>query len=154
MELEGNDFSYEEIKKWYEEEANYHNQFKGVRNKNYWSIYELFNRKYAINKWVRLNPDTRVLSFGCADGSDTKRIHERYNFKLFGLEISDKLIKSYKEKNPNGVIKKATIAGQINYPNNFFHYIFVFGVLHHIPNVSFVLKELIRVLKLKGIMII
>jgi len=44
--------------------------------------------------------------------------------------------------------------GNIDYNDNFFDYVIVLGVLHHIPNVSFVLSELYRVLKRGGRIII
>jgi len=156
FKLTGNSFDLDLIKKWYDEEEEWHNQFSNGRNDadNYWIIYEVFNRKYAIDKFAKLTSDSKVLSFGCAEGSDTAKLYKEFNFNLYGIEASDELIKAFKNGFPNAEIEKANIKGNINYPNNFFDYIFCFGVLHHIPNVSFVLKEFQRVLKKGGIAII
>lgn len=156
FKLLGNDFNQEEIKKWYEEEEKYHNQFEGGRNDadEYWTIYEEFNRKYAINKYVRFNENTRILSFGCAEGSDTAKLYREYKFKLYGLESSEQLISAFKKGFPEAEIVKASTDGNIDYPAGFFDYVFCFGVLHHIPNVSLVLKEFHRVLKPGGTAII
>ncbi len=156
FKLSGNDFNQEEIEKWYKEEEEYHNQFTGGRNDadEYWSIYEEFNRRYAINDYVKLSRETRLLSFGCAEGSDTAKLYKEHKFRLFGLEPSEQLIRAFKKGFPEADIVKANTEGTIDYPSDFFDYIFCFGVLHHIPNVSFVLKEFHRVLKDDGIAII
>lgn len=154
FELLGNDFSLAQIEKWYQEEQAYHDQFEGGRGEEYWSIYEVFNRKYAIDKYVRLEEETKVLSFGCAEGADTAKLKEKYNFILYGIEASDALIEAFRNRYPDAVVKKATVEGKVNFPSSFFDYIFVFGVLHHIPNVSYVLNELHRVLKERGILIV
>ena len=48
----------------------------------------------------------------------------------------------------------ANIAGTIDFPDNSFDLITVFSVIHHIPNVTFVLNELFRVLKPNGNMLL
>lgn len=156
FKLIGNDYSIEQIKKWYDEEENFHNQFSAGRNAadDYWIIYEVFNRRYAIDKYVKFSNETKILSFGCAEGSDTARLYKEHNFRLFGVESSEKLIEAFKENFPDGEIVKATIEGKISYADDFFDYVFCFGVLHHIPNVSYVLEEFWRVLKSGGIAII
>ena len=156
FKLSGNDFTNEEIEKWYAEEEEYHNQFTGGRNEadEYWPVYEEFNKRYAINKHVKFTKETKVLSFGCAEGSDTAKLYKEHKFKLFGLEASEQLTNAFKKGFPDAGIVKASIDGKIDYPSDFFNYIFCFGVLHHIPNVSFVLEEFHRVLKKNGIAII
>ena len=154
FELEGNYCSKEEICRWYLEEEKYHNQFKGGLSKEYWVIYETFNYEYAFKRFANFKKENKVLSFGCAEGNDLKKNYEKYNFKLFGIEASDELIKTFKKNFPQATIKKANIYGNINFKDNFFDYIIILGVLHHIPNVSFVLNELYRVLKIGGRIII
>jgi SAM-dependent methyltransferase len=46
------------------------------------------------------------------------------------------------------------VSGAINFPDNSFDLISVLDTLHHIPNVSFVLKELFRVLKPNGYLLL
>ena len=156
FKLLGNDFNPDEIRKWYDEEAKYHDQFKGGRNDadEYWSIYEEFNKKYALNEYVKFNEEVKILSFGCAEGSDTAKLYREHKFRLYGLESSDQLINAFKKGFPDSEIVKANTDGKIDYPSDFFNYIFCFGVLHHIPNVSYVLKEFHRVLGKGGIAVI
>lgn len=154
IELTGNNLTLEDIEKWYLDEEAWHNQFIGGRSEIYWPVYEVFNRKYVINKYCHLTDEKKVLSFGCAEGSDTLLLKKEFHFKLFGLEASAELIKAFRLLYPDSTIVKANISGKIDYEDNFFDYIFVFSVLHHIPNVSYVLSELKRVLKKDGIMIL
>jgi len=145
--LEGNDYSKKEIEKWYKEEEEYHNQFKGGRADRYWIIYETFNNKYAFEKFIDFGLESKVLSFGCAEGNDLETNYRKHHFKLYGVEASSELIKAFQKKFPQAEIRKSNICGKIDYNDNFFDYVIVLGVLHHIPNVSFVLSELCRVLK-------
>jgi ubiquinone/menaquinone biosynthesis C-methylase UbiE len=49
---------------------------------------------------------------------------------------------------------KPNILGNLDFADNSFDLIVSFSVLHHIPNVSYVMSELIRVLKPNGILLI
>lgn len=154
FDLKGNNYSKEKIEKWYREEEIYHNQFKGGRGEKYWIIDETFNEKYTFNKFINLSSESKVLSFGCAEGNDLEKIYKKNKFKLYGIEASAELIKAFNKKFPEAEIKKSNIYGNIDYNDNFFDYVMVLGVLHHIPNMSFVLSELYRVLKRGGKIII
>lgn len=156
FKLPGNDHGIDNIRKWYEEEEAWHDRFSNGRNdkNDYWIVYEVFNRKYAINKHVKFSRDSKILSFGCAEGSDTSRLYDEHKFQLFGVEASAELIDAFKKNNPEAVIVKAQIDGSIDYPDESFDHIFCFGVLHHIPNVSFIIKEFHRVLKTGGVAVI
>ncbi|MBT6955819.1 class I SAM-dependent methyltransferase [archaeon] len=50
--------------------------------------------------------------------------------------------------------QKPSISGKLKFPDNHFDLITCFGVLHHIANVSFIMKEFSRVLKKGGILLI
>ncbi|PKP61398.1 hypothetical protein CVT91_03300 [Candidatus Atribacteria bacterium HGW-Atribacteria-1] len=120
FDLKGNDYSKKDIEKWYRQEEDYHNKFKGGRGKEYWIIYEIFNKKYAFDKFVNFNPEIKVLSFGCAEGNDLEKNYKQYKFKLYGIEASDELIRAFQKKFPEAEIKKSSIYGNIDYNDNFF----------------------------------
>lgn len=153
-ELVGDSFSPKEIARWYEQEASYHDQFKGGRANEYWSIYETFNRRYAFDRYFKPTVDSKVLSFGCAEGIDLEKTWRQFRFQLYGIEASLELMKEFQARFPNATIRRATVTGTIDYDSDFFDYVTVLGVLHHIPNVSFVLKEIHRVVKPGGLVII
>lgn len=154
FKLIGNDYNKKKIKQWYLEEETYHNNIVGDRWNKYPSIYEVFNNKYGFDKHFKPTSESRVLSFGCAEGLDLEKLYKKYSFLLYGLESSNSLINKFKRRFPKAEIKKADQKGKIDFEDNFFDYISILGVLHHIPNISFVLSELTRVLKPNGIMII
>lgn len=154
FKLRGNNYSKKDTEKWYREEEDYHNQFRGGRGEKYWIIYETFNERYAFNKFLNLSSESKVLSFGCAEGNDLEKIYKKNKFRLYGIEASNELIKAFCKKFPKAEIQKSNIYGNIDYNDNFFDYVIVLGVLHHIPNVSFVLSELYRTLKRGGRIII
>ena len=128
--LKGNDYSIEGIKKWYEEEEKYYNTFTGGRNPkdDHWPIFEVFNRKYVIDKFAKLSRDTKVLSFGCAEGSDTAKLHKEFDFQIYGLDASDEQIKAFKINYPGADIIRAAVDGKI--PPDFFDYIFAEACLN------------------------
>jgi ubiquinone/menaquinone biosynthesis C-methylase UbiE len=47
-----------------------------------------------------------------------------------------------------------SVSGVINFPSNSFDLITIFSTLHHIPNVTFVLQEIFRVLKPDGYLLL
>ncbi len=150
FKLLGDDYDLEGIRRWYEEEEAYHDQFQGGRSATYWSVYELFNRKYALERFVRLEESKRLLSFGCAEGNETQQLRDRHRFQLYGIDASVALGEEFVRRNPHAIFKKARMDGVIDFPSEYFDYVLGFGVLHHVPNVSFVLVEIARVLRSGG----
>jgi ubiquinone/menaquinone biosynthesis C-methylase UbiE len=69
------------------------------------------------------------------------------------LESSEKALVA-KVGNINPIYVKPNISEKMNFPNNSFDLITCFGVLHHIPNVSYVIKEIYRVTNKIGFVLI
>ena len=97
---------------------------------------------FPITRWLRaiyagkyMEPAERHLDIGCGDGYFLKRSNckERLGLdKLFGDEVNDK----------------------INFPNDYFDYVTLLAVIEHLdPKESFI-KEIARVLKQNGKLII
>ncbi len=150
----GNDYGENEIEEWYRDEERFHNQFEdGLPGKS-WVIYRTFDQGYAFEKYFHPKPESRVLDFGCAEGSDIELLHAGHSFQLYGIDASETQLQRFRMRYPGSEIKKATQIGKIEYEEHFFDYIIVISTLHHIPNVSYVLSELARVLKPNGLMII
>jgi SAM-dependent methyltransferase len=143
-ELYGDNFTQEEIEKWYKEEAEAYSDL-GSKNKNEY-IYKYHNSN-ELNGYKHLSPTIRfknVLGIGSAYGEEFLPIIHQID-KLTILEPSDNL-KSDKLGEIIPTYAKPNINGSIDFDDNTFDLITCFGVLHHIPNVTFVLNELIRVL--------
>ena len=159
--LFGDDFSKEEIEKWNREEADaYADLGNRVNNEleninlfnNYW--YKNMNNIHGFNKikdFKKLTFDN-VLGFGSAQGGEFGSIINKIN-NITIIEPSDDLM----SKKIGHIIPKYIKPNKDNsflIDNDSFDLIICFSALHHIPNVSFVLEELIRVLKPNGYLLV
>jgi len=150
-ELYGDDFSVNEIKKWYDEETEAYANLGSNDESNYKYYYHELNKIHGFNKL----PDQKfkdVLGFGSAYGHEFEPILKRIE-KLTIIEPSDQLTSN----KIGGIVPeyvKPTIKGLLPFEDDRFDLITCFGTLHHIPNVSDVLKEMLRVLKPDGFLLV
>lgn len=113
---------------------------------------DIFNK---IN--INFQKDKKLLDVGCGDGNNDKIFINEFNLDTYGIDIyEDKRIKKIKRLK----FKKASIY-QIPFPNDFFDYVFLHDVLHHIDekyqrfaNHILAMQELKRVCKKNGHIII
>ena len=90
-----------------------------------------------------------VLEGMCGSGQATAFLHER-GARVIGLDISEKLIKSFKIKNPNETAICASIL-KTSLPDNSVDCVIIIGGLHHLhPNLSQAVNEVHRILKPGG----
>lgn len=150
-ELYGDDFSYEQIVKWYEEEAEGYADLGSKDKTTYAYGYHAMNRIHGFNK-VKAEMFENVLGFGSAWGYEFEPIIQKIN-NLTIIEPSDNLVNN-KVGNIRPKYVKPSIKGDLPFENNCFDLITCFGALHHVPNVSFVVKELLRVLKPNGYLLL
>lgn len=94
----------------------------------------------------------RALEIGCSRGYGTKIIKKHFNPKnIIAIDLDEKMIKIAQKRNKDATVSfKAMDASQLDFPDNHFDAIFDFGIIHHIPNWRDCLKELKRVLKPNG----
>jgi len=146
MQLYGDNFSDAEIARWFTQEAAFHNQFDGGRYSSYSLKDDMINQDIAFKKYLK---GGRILDFGCAEGLTLKRFLSERNITVeyHGIDSSDTLIRASILNNPSAKFQVIGCSEQIPYINNFFDFVIVCSVLHHIPNVTKTLEELIRVLK-------
>lgn len=146
--LYGDDFSYEEIEKWYEDEKE---GYSGIIDENYTYGEHGLNKFHGFNKLKKNNFD-KVLLFGGAFGYEILPIIE----KVREIYIADPSKKLRKDKLKSKTLNYITpgIESKLSFHEDSFDLVTCFGVLHHIPNVSSVIKELVRVLKPGGFLLI
>jgi SAM-dependent methyltransferase len=159
--LVGDEFTQEEIEQWYREEEEAYCNLTGANSgKSY--AYENINNFYGLKNIlskVKKNKDLNILCFGAAYGGEVraiKKILDQFDsvkYRITVIDSSDEMLESI-EKELNVFVKKAAMNGAIDLDTDSFDLITSFGVLHHIPNVSFVLSELTRVLKPRGFIIL
>jgi SAM-dependent methyltransferase len=149
--LYGDDFSFEQIQKWYEDESEGYADLGSKDISKYLYGYHEINKLHGLNK-LKGKHFEHVLGFGSAWGHEFEPIIEKIS-QLTIIEPSENL----RSKKIGGIIPtyvKPDITGNLRFDDNSFDLITCFGTLHHIPNVSFVLSELIRVLKPSGLLLL
>lgn len=151
-ELYGDDFNYEEIVQWYLEESEGYAELLDKEYEEYDYEFHLINEEYFFEKLPKNIRFNHVLGFGAAFGNEFEPIISRID-SLTIVEPSDKLKRKYiGNVSPNYI--KPQVEGTLAFSDETFDLITCFGVLHHIPNVSYVLQELLRVLKPGGYLLL
>jgi len=153
--LYGDDFTYEQIQAWYADEkegyANLVAEFEWAESHGAYGYHEL-NKLHGFRYLPKNKVFERALGLGSALGDEFLPVISQIK-SISILEPSDNLVSDQLQ----GVAlqyKKPSVEGKIDYPDNHFQLETCFGTLHHIPNVSFVLSELHRVLAPGGYLLI
>lgn len=143
---ENKDIFKENSKKYFDKEASYYdNSHDGKFVKVMYD--EILNR---INN---INPKS-LLDLGCGPGNILLKLSQNKNMKLYGLDISEKMIKVAND-NLNGKAElKVGDSEFIPWESNSFEVVVCNASFHHYPNPEKVLLEIKRVLKQNGILIL
>lgn len=143
--LYGDDFSPEQIARWYEQEK--HGYYDLVQETNEYETgygYEALNRLHALDLLSRHEAQT-CLAFGCARGDDVLPLTKVVK-KFIAIEPATEWWSDAIGGIPARYIAPA-IDGTLPLESNSVDMAVCLGVLHHIPNVSFVMQEIYRVLR-------
>lgn len=108
-------------------------------------VYDIFSK--LIHKSVGKN----LLDIGCADGRMGARLLD-LGYSVYGMDVSSSLIKEAKKK---GVKTKVFDAATgLPYKNETFDFIFAGEIIEHLIDTEFIMKEINRVLKIGGYVLI
>ena len=133
------------------ERSFYKNYFK--TEKEHWLM--VVRRMIArdnLKAYVAKKPkEAKVLDFGCGSGLFVTELEE-HGYQAYGLDISEEAVKF-------GILQgrknlDVIDAHKINFPDNTFDAIFGMAVLEHLEDESWALKEIERVLKPGGAVIL
>ena len=151
IKLYGDDFTIDEIKKWFaDEEEGYANL--GAKEKDSYDYhYHELNNQYGF-KYIRNKTFNEALGIGSAYGNEFQPISENIN-KITILDPSDAFSDVKEILGTPSEYVKPTPDGNMPFQSNQFDLITSFGVMHHIPNVSHVMSECFRCLDNGGIML-
>lgn len=150
--LYGDDFDTGQIDEWYKDEEEAFADLCGneVQDKTY--IYHELNKVHGYDVLKSVSSFDKVLGFGSSWGYEFTPILDRIK-ELYILDSSEQTV----SKDLGNIVphySKPVPSGKIPYEDNTFGLITCFGVLHHIPNVTYVMNELFRVLKPGGYLLI
>ena len=96
----------------------------------------------------------RVLDVGCGDGFFTAKILQRFNLKnVYGLDISSKAVDLARLKHPEINFQQSAL-NHIPEETNSINSITMIEVIEHLVDIEGTLKELFRVMKPGGILLI
>lgn len=98
---------------------------------------------------ISLNRNTKVLDFGCGTGNYTDKIKKITKADVYGVEPSDGMRIKAINKNDKIIYKKGDHEN-IPFPDNFFDFIYMTDVIHHVPDIDKMFNEFNRILKKEG----
>lgn len=128
---------------------------------DYTNIASHFYKTHHVNRKIclellsnhNLKKQIKVLDFGCGTGNYIKRIREQTDFLIYGVEPCEKMRVYAEQQNPQNTI----VCGDhtnIPFPDNFFDFIYVVNVIHHIEDLHQLFSEFYRVIKPNGLVCI
>ncbi len=95
-----------------------------------------------------------ILDVGCGSGYSTELIGRRYNpSELVAFDIMPEQITLAKKRHKNTKLFVGDVT-KIVLPSNKYDAVFVFGILHHVPEWKKALREIYRVLKPDGVLLV
>lgn len=151
--LVGDDFDLDALNKWYaeEKEAFYESNSDSGEVDPWYRYMRFVNDKLVFSKIKKNISQGSILFIGAGDGSEAIDFHRynpnwHYNFIESSEEFKSILSKRFQHSN----IIEPCVSGDILLEDNTQDVVCAFCVLHHIANVSHVVKEFYRVVKPGG----
>ena len=149
--LYGDDFTIEKIEQWYKEEEEAYANLYGESVTSDTFEYTNFDVLFGFNR-IPQKKYKNALGFGASWGYEfLPFIHNIEQLTI--IESSENTV-SEKLGNVHPIYVKSLPSGMIELPDNTFDLLTSFSVLHHIPNVTYVLSELIRITQKNGYLLI
>lgn len=149
--LIGDDYGPEELAQWYADEKEGYAELGACKSDRYQYQYTALNQHHAFRHLPR-QEFSRVLGFGSAYGDELRPLLGRVGTVTI-VDPSDAFVHSHLRGVPVNYVRPSP-DGVLPLDDASFDLVTCFGVLHHIPNVSFVLRELARVLAPGGFLML
>ncbi|MFG2824445.1 methyltransferase domain-containing protein [Kitasatospora sp. NPDC048365] len=146
-ELWGDDFGPDQIAEWFEDEREAYADLGAAASSAEEYGYSGFNRQYGF----RHLPDrrfSRALGVGSSFGGEFMPVLDRVD-EITVLEPSARLRSTTLRETPVRYVEPVP-SGDMPFADASFDLVLCFGVLHHIPNVSKVVREIGRVTAADG----
>jgi hypothetical protein len=150
--LYGDDFNFDEISQWYKEEEEAYAKLVLSQKEKYIYKYHEINKYLGFSSLPKGLIFDKALSYGGAFGDEVLPIISQIK-DLIIIEASEQL-RAKKIDNLIPIYLKPKVNGVIDIKNDNINIITCFGVLHHIPNVTFIISEFHRILKKDGYLLL
>jgi SAM-dependent methyltransferase len=147
----GDDFDQAEIARWFSEESEGYAGLGAASKANYKYIYHELNRRHGF-EWLKDRKFSHALGMGSAYGDEFEPIAKRIG-RLTICEASAQLRAASVDGLPINYIEPH-LSGTLSLESYTVDLVLCLGVLHHIPNVSYVLSEFSRVCTPGGIVLL
>lgn len=102
---------------------------------------------------VRISDQSKVLDFGCGTGNYANTLQKRTKAQVYGVEPSDGMREKAAAKNPYLTVVKGNHE-HIPFADNTFDFVYMTDVIHHVPDLGMMFREIGRVLKNGGLLCI
>ncbi|MGC8971275.1 MAG: class I SAM-dependent methyltransferase [bacterium] len=96
-----------------------------------------------------IDKNTKVLEIGCGTGNYIIALNSLTNCQAWGIDISEEMLSIAKSRTDR-VNFKLSDATRLDFPNEFFDFVFSVNVIHHIEDHRVYYEEAYRVLKCGG----
>ena len=120
-------------------------------------IFKNWNRKIERKaiETASIKKNSKILDVGCGTGNLLYLFQEQgKNLKLYGIDISNEMLKIAKARLTKQTNLRLKPIEKINFKSNYFDYVFSVDTFHHYSNYDLAMKNIYRVLKKKGKLII
>ena len=150
--LYGDDFPIDRIAAWFHDEKEGYADLGAKDRASYRYVYRTLDRLYGF-RHLGSRSFKAALGIGAAYGDEFIPLADRIR-EITILDPSDAFAVNTRIKRTPCRYEKPTMEGRLPFEDQCFDLITSFSVFHHIPNVSYVMRECFRCLAQDGLMLI
>lgn len=98
---------------------------------------------------IAIDINTKVLDFGCGTGNYADILQRITRARVYGVEPSEGMREKARQKNDNLSIVEGN-HNNIPFEDNYFDFVYMTDVIHHVPDINRMFEEINRVLVNRG----
>ena len=137
----------------YKENIDFFNNWSYFYNFDPISIWLLYIQRKILNQ-INFKKNATILDVGCGTGRGLKYLYKKGQRNIFGLDLSPLMIKKAEKVLENKATLKIASVEKMPFKSNSFDYVLSTEGFHHFPDPDRAIKEMKRVLKKNGRLII